>query len=320
MRVKSFITNLFITSMAILCMGLSEAQTNQYTIFVPFSAGGSVDIVARIIGQQITAETKIPTVIDNRIGAGGNIAAALTASSKPNGFNLLAHHQGIVYSAALNDNSPFKLEKDLVPVATVGYTPNVLVVNINSPFNNLREFIEYSKKNPGLLNYGSAGVGSNGHLAMELFSSAAGIKLTHIPYKGMPQAIADVVGGQVQAVLTTIPAALPFIQGGRVKALATSGSTRSKVLKDIPTFLELDVKNFTYEPWYGFLAPGQTPVKELDKLSNIIVASTNNPESAKRFTQEGIEIRPLNRLQFEQQFHKDIIKWTEVIQKMHIQN
>ncbi len=294
------------------------AQSRQMTIYVPFSAGGSVDIVARIMGAQISQKMGIPVLVDNKLGAGGTIATALVAQAKPNGAVILAHHQGIVYSSALSDNLPFNLQTDLTPIATVGITPNVLVIPANSQFKNLAEFIAYAKANPGKLNYGSAGVGSNGHLAMELFQSAAGIKLTHIPYKGMPQAVADVAGGQIQAVLTTIPAALPFVQGGTVKALATSGQKRSSVLPSVPTIEELGIKGFYYEPWYGFLAPAGTPDADLDKLGAIIVDAANTPEITKKLTGDGIEVRPLARQKFTTVFNADIKKWNEVIKAMGI--
>jgi tripartite-type tricarboxylate transporter receptor subunit TctC len=289
------------------------AQSKQMTIYVPFSAGGSVDIITRIMAAQISQKISMPVLVDNKVGAGGNIATALVAQSKPNGLTLLAHHQGIVYSSALSDNLPFNVQKDFSPIATVGVTPNVLVIPASLRIKNLQEFIEFAKANPGKLNYGSAGIGSNGHLAMELFQSAAGVKLTHIPYKGMPQAIADVAGGQIQAVLTTIPAALPFIQGGTVKALGTSGQRRSSVLPDVPTIQEAGIKNFYYEPWYGFLAPAGTPEADLDRLSAIIVESSNSPEIAKKFTMDGVDVKPLGRQKFTPLFNADIKKWGEVI-------
>ena len=296
------------------------AQSKQITIYVPFSAGGSVDIIARIMGAQISQKMGIPVLVDNKLGAGGTIATALVAQAKPNGSVILAHHQGIVYSSALSDNLPFNLQTDLTPIATVGITPNVLVIPANSPFKNLADFIAYAKANPGRLNYGSAGVGSNGHLAMELLQSAAGIKLTHIPYKGMPQAVADVAGGQIQAVLTTIPAALPFVQGGTVRALATSGQKRSSVLPNVPTIEELGIKGFYYEPWYGFLAPAGTPDADLDKLSAIIVDAANAPEMTKKLTSDGIEVRPLTRQKFIPVFNADIKKWSEVIKVLGIKS
>lgn len=289
------------------------AQPKQITIYVPFSAGGSVDIVARIMAAQISQKIGMPVLVDNKLGAGGNIATTLVAQSKPNGLTLLAHHQGVVYSSALSDNLAFNIQKDFAPIATVGVTPNVLVIPAGSKFKNLQEFVEFAKANPGKLNYGSAGIGSNGHLAMELFQSAAGIKLTHIPYKGMPQAVADVAGGQIQAVLTTIPAALPFIQGGTVRALGTSGQRRSSVLSDVPTIQEAGIKNFYYEPWYGFLAPAGTPEADLDRLSAIIVESSTSPEISKKFTMDGIDVKPLGRQKFTPLFIADIKKWGDII-------
>jgi len=292
------------------------AQSKQMTIYVPFSAGGSVDIIARIMGMQISQSMGIPVLVDNKVGAGGIIATSFVAQAKPNGLSILAHHQGMVYSSALSDKLTFNLQKDFAPIATVGFTPNVLVIPSNSKIRNLQEFIEFAKINPGKLNYGSAGVGSNGHLAMELFESAAGVKLTHIPYKGMPQAIADVAGGQIQAVLTTIPAALPFIQGGMVKALGTTGQQRSSVLPEVPTIQEGGIKNFYYEPWYGFLAPAGTPEAELDKLSEIIVESTKSAEISKKFTLQGIDVKPLGRQKFTVLFNTDIKKWGAVIKDL----
>jgi tripartite-type tricarboxylate transporter receptor subunit TctC len=296
------------------------AQSKQITIYVPFSAGGSVDIIARIIGAQISQKMGMPVLVDNKLGAGGNIATAFVAQAKPNGLTLLAHHQGIVYSNSLSDNLSFNVQKDFAPIATVGVTPNVLVIPSSSKFKNLQEFVEFAKANPEKLNYGSAGIGSNGHLAMELFQSSAGVKLTHVPYKGMPQAIADVAGGQIQAVLTTIPAALPFIQGGKVRALGTSGQKRSSVLPDIPTIQEAGIKNFIYEPWYGFLAPSGTPEADLDKLSAIIVNASNSAEISKKFALDGIDVKPLNRQKFTPLFIADIKKWGDVIKGLGLKS
>lgn len=290
-----------------------SAQSKQMTIYVPFSAGGTVDIIARIMATQISKNMGLSVLVENKAGAGGNIATTFVAQAKPNGSSLLAHHQGIVYSSALSDNLPFNLQKDFAPIATVGVTPNVFVIPATSKIKNLQDFIEFAKENPGKLNYGSAGIGSNGHLAMELFQTAAGIKLTHIPYRGMPQAIADVAGGQIQAVLTTIPAALPFIKGGSVKALATSGQKRSNVLPELPTIQEAGIKDFYYEPWYGFFAPAGTSEANLEILSTVIIESAMLPEIFNRFSMDGIDVKPLGRQKFVPLFNADIKKWDSVI-------
>ena len=296
----------------------AQTSPNPITIYVPFSAGGAVDIVARIIGQQLTKELGVGVLVDNRVGAGGTIATALTAKAKPDGSILLAFHQGITYNAALYGNLPFDTQRDLAPLAIVGVTGNVLVVPSTAPFKTMREFVAYAKAHPGTLNYGSAGIGSNGHLAMELLQSAAGIKLTHVPYKGMSQAIADAAGGQIQAVLTTIPAAMPFIQGGRVRALGTSGLKRAGALPDVPTIDEGGVKGFEYQPWYGFLAPAGVPEPVLQKLSKAIVDAANDPDIAKKFALEGLDIDPVGRNAFVPLFAQDLKRWGDVIQRLGI--
>lgn len=293
--------------------GEAVAQPTPITMLVPFSAGGTVDIVARVVAQQLTKDTGASVIVENRVGAGGAIATAIAARAKPNGQTILVHHQGIVYSSFLVDNLPYDLKRDLTPVATVGVTPNVLLVPADSHIKTMADFISAAKANPRKLNYGSAGLGSNAHLAMEVLQVAAGIKLTHVPYKGMPQAIADVAGGQIQAVLTTIPAALTFIHGGRVRGIATSGLKRSSALPDLPTIDESGVKGFEYQPWYGFFAPAGTPDAVLEKLSKSILDAVNKPEIAKKFSFEGMEVRPLGRTQFVAVFDDDIKKWGNTI-------
>jgi tripartite-type tricarboxylate transporter receptor subunit TctC len=305
-----------------LCLAFAavsaRAQVNDrtMTVYVPFSAGGSVDIVARLIGLQLGTERHISVVVENRPGAGGTIATALAAHAKPDGMTLLAHHQGVVYAAALFDKLSFDTRKDLTPVAVVGITPNVLVVPATSSMKTMADFLAEAKAHPGKLNFGSAGVGSNGHLAMELLESEAGITLTHVPYKGMPQAVADVASGQIQAVLTTIPAALPFIRSGRVRALATSGLKRSASLPDLPTIDESGVKGFEYVPWYGFLAPSGTPEPVLEALGADIVSAARQPDIAKKLENNGIEVAPMPRKEFLPLFNADLDKWTAIIKRL----
>lgn len=297
---------------------VSRAQSGPISVLIPFSAGGAVDIVARVIGQQLTQALGIAVLVDNRAGAAGTIATALVAKAKPDGNTLLAFHQGITYNAALYDNLPFNTQRDLAPVAIVGVTGNVLVVPASAPFKTMAQFIAYAKAHPGELNYGSAGVGSNGHLAMELLQSAAGIKLTHVPYKGMSQAIADAAGGQIQAVLTTLPAAMPFIQGKRVTPLGTSGLKRAPTLPEVPTIDESGIKGFEYQPWYGFLAPAGTPEPVLERLSKAIVDAARSPEIVKKFAQEGLDVDPVGRQDFIPLFNKDVKRWGDVIRRLNI--
>lgn len=292
------------------------AQPAPVTMLVPFSAGGTVDIVARVVGQQLTKDSGISVIVENRVGAGGAIATGIAAKAKPNGQTILVHHQGIVYNSFLVDNLPYDLKRDLMPLATVGATPNALVVPASSSIKTMADFVAVAKAQPGKLNYGSAGLGSNAHLAMELLQAAAGIKLTHVPYKGMPPALADVAGGQIDAVLTTIPAALTYIQGGRVRAIATSGLKRSSALPDLPTIDESGVKGFEYQPWYGFFVPTGTPTVTIETLSKSIVEAVKKPEVAKKFASEGLDVRPLGHIQFTEALGDDIKKWGGIIKTL----
>jgi len=305
----------------VLAFGLISsvaAETARTTIYVPFTAGGTVDIFARVIAQELSQKSNTAFLVENKLGGGGIIATNTVAKSKPDGQTLLAFHQGIVYNSALSANLPYDLLKDLVPLAIVGFTPNVLVVPSNSSIKTFADFVNFAKANPLVLNYGSAGVGSNGHLAMEMLEASAGIKLAHVPYKGMPQAVADVAGNQIQAVLTTIPAAIPFIQSGKVLALATSGLKRSSVLPQVPTINELGYKGFVYEPWYGFFGPAGLSSESVDKLSALIVTASNNPEIAKKLTLEGIEMRPIGSQKFKKILQDDYLLWGDTINKLGI--
>jgi tripartite-type tricarboxylate transporter receptor subunit TctC len=308
-----------IATAAILSLGLLSSalsQVNRTTIEVPFTAGGTVDIFARVIAQDLSQRSNAPFVVENKLGGGGIVATNAVAKSRPDGLTLLAFHQGIVYNSALSSNLPYDLMKDLVPIAMVGVTPNVLVVPSNATYKTLADFVAYAKANPMALNYGSAGVGSNGHLAMEMFESVAGIRLNHVPYKGMPQAVADVAGQQIQAVLTTLPAAIPFIQSGKVIPLATSGIKRSLILPMVPTIGESGYKGFVYEPWYGFLGPSGMGHEAVESLSALIVSSSNNPEIAKKLTIEGIEMRPTGHQKFQKILADDFLSWGETIARL----
>jgi tripartite-type tricarboxylate transporter receptor subunit TctC len=309
---------LFQTILGLVLLHGAYGEVNRTTIFVPFTAGGTVDIFARVIAQELSQKSSTAYVVENKLGGGGIIATNTVAKAKPDGQSLLAFHQGIVYNSALSSSLPYDLLKDLTPIAIVGVTPNVLVVPSNSSFKTFGDFVSFAKANPMVLNYGSAGVGSNGHLAMEMLEAAAAIKLTHVPYKGMPQAVADVGGNQIQAVLTTLPAAIPFIQSGKVIALATSGLKRSSVLPQVPTINELGYKGFVYEPWYGFFGPSGLSSESVERLSASIVNVSNNAEIAKKLTIEGIEMRPIGHQKFKKILMDDFVLWGETINKLGI--
>src|ERR1041384_7026411 len=238
--------------------------TRPVRMLVPFAPGGTADIVARLVGARLAVDLGQPVLVENRGGAGGTIATALLAKSPADGYTLMTMHQGLAFNAALYSDLPYDTLQDLAPIAYLGATPNVLVVTNALPVRTLGEFLDYARRNPGRIAYGSGGVGSAGHLPVELLQSVTGTRLTHVPYKGSGPALTDLVGGQIQAMVATMPAAMPFVKSGKVRAIATSGAQRSPALPELPTLAEAGVTGYGYMPWYGIFAPpsrrGPTPV------------------------------------------------------------
>jgi len=257
-------------------------------------------------------------VVDNRGGAGGIIATTALARSAPDGHTLLFHHMGLVFNAALYDKLPFDTQRDVAPVAIIGATPNVLVVNNAIPATSVREFIALAKAKPGSINYGSGGIGSAGHLPMELLQSTAKIDLVHVPYKGSGPAITDLIGGQIQAMLLTIPAVMPFVSAGKLRAIATSGKRRSPALPDLPTLDESGLPGFEYSPWYGVFAPAGTPAPVLAKIHAAINKVLAEPEIRDKLGKQGLEVQPMTREEFAAIIHADMPKWAKVIRDLGI--
>lgn len=286
------------------------------TLEVPFAAGGTVDIVARTIGQRLSAQAGQSFVVENRGGAGGTIATGVVAHAAADGHMLLFHHMGLAFNATLYKQLPYDPDKDIVPVALIGATPNVLVVNKSLPVHSVREFLDYAKSKPGAIAYGSGGVGSAGHLPMELLHSMTGVDLVHVPYKGSGPAITDLLGGQIQAMLLTIPAVMPYVASGKLRAIATSGRERSPALPDLPTLEEEGVKGFEYAPWYGVFAPGGTPPAVLDRIHDAVNKVLGDPEVAKQLGSQGLEVHPVSRAEFARMVREDTARWAGIIRKL----
>lgn len=292
--------------------------TKPVTVLAPFAAGGTVDIVARIIGQKLSRELGQQFLIENRGGAGGSIATAMLAHAAPDGYTLMVQHMGLAFNAALYDKLSYDTARDIVPVALIGATPNVLVVTNALPATNVAEFLALARARPGSINYGSGGIGSAGHLPMAVLQADTGIKLQHVPYKGSGPAIVDLMAGQIQTMLLTIPAVMPYIQSGKLRALATSGKRRSPALPNLPTLGEAGVKGFEYEPWYGFFAPRGTPSAVLQKLHTAINEVLRDPEVAAQLGQQGLEVRPMSREAFTEIVSRDITRWGKTIKGLGI--
>lgn len=320
---------LFKTKMLLAAAGLAsvlgavgahaaEYPSKPVTVLAPFAAGGTVDIVARIIGQKLSQDLGQSFLVDNRGGAGGTIATGMLAHAAPDGYTLMVHHVGLAFNASLYDKLPFDTAKDVIPVAYIGATPNVLVVTNNLPVKTVADFLALAKKDPTAINYGSGGMGSAGHLPMEVLQSSTGIKLTHVPYKGSGPAITDLMSGQIQTMLLTIPAVMPFIQSGKLRAIATSGKKRTPALPNLPTLDEAGVKGFDYAPWYGYFAPAGTPPAVVQKLHDAVNKVLADPEIANKLGQQGLEVKGLSREQFAEMVTADIAQWGKTIRTLGI--
>jgi tripartite-type tricarboxylate transporter receptor subunit TctC len=285
---------------------------------VPFASGGTVDIVARTITQKLGSEVGQTFIIENRGGAGGSIATTALVRSIPDGHTLLFHHMGLVFNASLYDTLSFDTQRDVVPVAYIGATPNVLVVNNALPVKNVQEFLALARAKPRSINYGSGGIGSAGHLPMELLQKTARVEFVHVPYKGSGPAITDLMGGQIQAMLLTIPAVMPFVSAGKLRALATSGRKRTPALPDLPTLEEAGIAGFEYAPWYGVFAPAGTPAPVLQKIHAAINKVLADPEIRDKLGKQGLEVHVMSREEFAAIVQADLPKWAKVIKALGI--
>jgi len=282
-------------------------------VLVPFAPGGTADIVARLVSARLSEELGQQFVIENRGGAGGTIATAMAAKAPADGYTLLAAHQGVAFNVTLYTKLPFDTQKDLAPLAMIGPTPNVLVVTKSFPAATVQEFVAYAKANPGAITYGSGGVGSAGHLSVELLEGMTQTRLTHIPYKGSGPALADLVSGQIHAMILTLPAAMSYIKGAKIRAIATSGAKRSPAMPDLPTIAEGGVAGYEYAPWYGWFVPAGTPRPVIERLNHAINKVIAEPGLHEQFAVLGLEAEPMTPERFGEIFNADVVRWGGII-------
>ena len=273
----------------------AAGHANQYpskvvTVIVPYSAGGSVDAVGRMLAQGLGQSLGQPFVVENRVGASGNIAAARVAKAEPDGYTLLVHNAAAVASniSAFKELT-FDPRKDLTPVAIVANQPGVLVVNPKLPVNTVQEFIDYAKSRPGELNYGVGGVFGVTHTPAVLFSMKTGIKAEPVMYKGMAPAITDLVSGQIDFMFDTAPTSLPFINDGRLRILGVTSDHRMEAIPDVPTIAESGVPGYVFNSWIGMSAPSGTPPEIIDQLNSRINEMLADPDFQKKLAEYGLE-------------------------------
>lgn len=260
------------------------------TIVVPYAPGGTTDIVARLVAQQVGQSLGQPLIVENKPGAAGAIGWGTVARAAADGYTLLATEMSMTIAPALQAQLPFDPKKGFAHITIAASAPHVLVVSPAVPAQTLKEFIAYAKANPGKLNYGSGGNGTNTHLGGELLKREAGIDLMHVPYKGAGAVLQDLMAGRVEALVTALPTALPLIKAGKLRALAVAASQRSPLLPDVPSAQEAGLPNFVMDFWVGFAAPHGTPAPVVQQLNRAIVAALRSDDARKRIADQGLEV------------------------------
>ena len=257
-------------------------------IIVAFPPGGPTDIIARTFAQKITDHWGQQVVVDNRAGGNGIVGQEVAARATPDGHNILVQSVSFAVNPSLY-KVPYDSEKDFVPVKITHYTSLLLVSNPSLPAATVKELIEYARTRPGQINFSSPGIGSSNHLAGELLNLMTGIKLVHVAYKGVPQALTDVLSGQMQLMLPGIPPALPHVKTGRIRALAVTMKTRTPLAPDVPTMIEGGVPGYEWSTWFGVFLPGRTPPPIVKKLHGEITRILNQPETRTQFDTQGFD-------------------------------
>lgn len=276
-------------------------------IVVPFTAGSATDIMARVVGERLSASTGQPVVVENRPGAGGTLGSAQVARSEPDGYTLLVVSTGHVVNPTLYPGLSYDTVADFAGVSPLAALPSVLVVGAASPFKSVKDLIAAAKVKPDSLNYASAGVGSATHVNAEKFRSIAGIQATHIPFKGTPETIVETSSGRVDFMFTPVLASISTIRDGRMRALAVSTAKRSSAMPDVPTVAEAGVPGFVFDFWIGLLAPAKTPRAVINKLNAEIAKILEQPSVKERMAKLGAESMPMKPEQFDAYIKEELI-------------
>jgi tripartite-type tricarboxylate transporter receptor subunit TctC len=283
-------------------------------IYIPFTAGSAADIIARALEPQMREKLGQSLIIDNRGGAGGNIAAELTAKSPADGYSVM---MGTVGTHAINyslySKLPYHPQRDFTPIALVGESPNILVINPYVPAQSIKELIALGKANPGKLNYGSSGSGTTVHLSAELFSVMTGIKMVHVPYKGASEALTALLSGQTDLQFASLSSGIPLVKAGRLRAFAVTGEKRSPSIPEMPTMSEAALPGYAASAWFGLLGPAGMPPAAVTALSNAALASLQTQEVKDRLFASGVELRPMPPDEFTRLIDVEIKKWAQVV-------
>jgi tripartite-type tricarboxylate transporter receptor subunit TctC len=287
-------------------------------IIVPFGAGGPTDVYTRAIAEELRKSLRQPFIMENRPGAGTTIGTDVVAKAPPDGYTLLMVSGTQTVNETLYAHKPYQLMRDLVPIAPLIDSDLVLVVHPSVPAKTLGELLALARAKPGTLNYGSSGPGSNYHMAGELLKNLTGVDIVHVPYKGSTGARNDILSGQIQILFDSVPTMAPQIKAGMVRALGTSGKSRSPILPDVPTMAEAGVPGFNATLWVGFMAPAETPKPIIDKLHDEITKILRRPDIKQAWEKTGATPIVMMRPEFKNFMDAQVAKWAEVIKTNRI--
>ncbi|MCS6766658.1 MAG: tripartite tricarboxylate transporter substrate binding protein [Candidatus Protistobacter heckmanni] len=288
-------------------------------IIISFSPGALTDVIARMYGNELSKRLNVPVIVENNAGAGGVIASQNLAASAPDGYTLLFVSSGHAVNPALKKSLPFNTTADFAGVALVASSPTLVITNGNSSFKSFGDLIDFARKKPGVLNYGSAGVGSATHLAGEYLLMEACIKMNHIPYKGVQEAVSEVFAARIDTAFPPIALALPFIRDGRLRALAITGSKRSELLPAVPTVAELGYKDFDYGIWYAFVTRAGVPKPILTRMAGEIRKISEMPEIQAKMKSQGLELSNLELGEFDKYIASEMSKFSRIVKAAGIQ-
>jgi len=285
---------------------------------VTFPPGGTVDILARALGQKLSEGWGQSVIVENRVGASGIIGTEYVARSPPDGYTLLICPITHVTTATLYKKVTWDPIRDFTPLGLLASSPMIVIVNRSLPVNSVAELINLAKARPGELNYGSGGSATSSHLAVELFKILAGVNMSHVPYKGGPIATIDLIGGQIQLMIAQLAAAYPFVKSGKVRALAVTSLERSAAVPDIPTVSEAGVRGYDITIWFGALAPAQLPKDLAERLSSELALALKSRDIAQRLAGQGLDLQGSSPDQFDTFLRNEIAKWSRVIKAANI--
>ncbi|MCW5644704.1 MAG: tripartite tricarboxylate transporter substrate binding protein [Rhodoferax sp.] len=284
-------------------------------VIVPFAPGGATDAIARVVGKRVSELLGQPVLVENKAGASGNIGAALVARAAPDGYTILMGTSSHAINASLFPKLDYRLTTDLVGVSQIAAVPLLLVVHPGVPARTPNELAAHAKANEGKVNFASGGTGTAAHLAGEQFNTIAGIRMTHVAYKGGAPAQTDLIGGQVQAMFANLPEVLPHVQAGKLRAVALTGQARSRELPQVPTFAEAGFAQLDAKSWFGWFAPAATPAAVLEKLSGAVASAVADPAVQARLQDMGAEPVGSRSAAFQPYVVQEVERWRLLVQR-----